>query len=69
MFVSVMTVSHLKTGVEPTAEILCILSIIHAMDSDQHNCGISHYHIQGCIQKFLDWPLGARTANGTALCH
>jgi hypothetical protein len=22
-----------------------------------------------CIQKFPDWPLGSRTANGTALCH
>jgi hypothetical protein len=21
------------------------------------------------IQKFPDWPPGARTANGTALCH
>jgi len=26
-------------------------------------------HIRGCIQKFPDWPPGARTANGTALCH
>jgi hypothetical protein len=25
--------------------------------------------ILGCIQKFPDWPPGARTANGTALCH
>jgi len=25
--------------------------------------------IRGCIQKFRDWPPGARTANGTALCH
>jgi len=25
--------------------------------------------IQGCIQKFPDWPPGVRTANGTALCH
>jgi len=23
----------------------------------------------GCIQKFLHWPHGARTANDTALCH
>jgi len=22
-----------------------------------------------CIQKFPDWPPGARTLNGTALCH
>jgi len=25
--------------------------------------------IGGCIQKFLDWPPGVRSANGTALCH
>jgi hypothetical protein len=25
--------------------------------------------VGGCIQKFPDWPPGARTANGTALCH
>jgi hypothetical protein len=25
--------------------------------------------IRGCIQKFPDWPPGARTANGTAHCH
>jgi hypothetical protein len=25
--------------------------------------------IGGCIQKFPDWSPGARTANGTALCH
>jgi len=24
---------------------------------------------RGCIQKFPDWPRGARTVNGTALCH
>jgi hypothetical protein len=26
-------------------------------------------YIQVCIEKFPDWPPGARTANGTALCH
>jgi len=25
--------------------------------------------IWGCIEKFPDWPPGARTANDTALCH
>jgi hypothetical protein len=25
--------------------------------------------LRGCFQKFPDWPPGARTANGTALCH
>jgi hypothetical protein len=28
-----------------------------------------HNHIRGCIQKFPDWPHGARTANGAALSH
>jgi hypothetical protein len=32
-------------------------------DTDEHT------HIRGCIQKFPDWAPGARTANGTALCH
>jgi hypothetical protein len=28
------------------------------------------YHAWGgCIEKFPDWPPGARTINGTALCH
>jgi hypothetical protein len=28
---------------------------------------MSGARIGGCIQKFPDWPLGARTANDTAL--
>jgi len=28
-----------------------------------------HTYIGGCIQKFPDWPPGARTANGIVLCH
>jgi len=30
---------------------------------------VKHTHTRGCIQKFPDWPPGARTANGIALCH
>jgi hypothetical protein len=26
-------------------------------------------HLRGCNQKIPDWPPGARTANGAALCH
>jgi hypothetical protein len=26
-------------------------------------------YLRGCIKKFPDWPLAARTANGTVLCH
>jgi len=25
--------------------------------------------VRGCIQKFPDWLPGARTENGTTLCH
>jgi hypothetical protein len=25
--------------------------------------------VRGCIQKFPNWPPGARTASGAALCH
>jgi len=25
--------------------------------------------VRGCIHKFPDWPPGARTANGRALCY
>jgi len=28
-----------------------------------------HYYKRGCIQKFPDWPRGARTTNGTTLYH
>jgi len=30
--------------------------------------GIGNRNV-GCIQKCPDWPPGARTANGRALCH
>jgi len=26
-------------------------------------------NVRGCIQKFPDWPPGARTAKVIALCH
>jgi hypothetical protein len=30
---------------------------------------LSWWRLRKCIQKFPDWPPGARTANGTVLCH
>jgi len=30
---------------------------------------IQHTHIRGSVQKFPDWPPGARTTNDKALCH
>jgi len=29
----------------------------------------SEYLYRGSIEKFPDWPPGARTANGTPFCH
>jgi hypothetical protein len=30
---------------------------------------VKEVYLRECIQKFPDWPPGARTANGTTLCH
>jgi hypothetical protein len=42
-------------------------NILHSIIEVYHSLQVQI--IQGCIQKFLDWLPGARTANGTALCH
>jgi hypothetical protein len=36
---------------------------------DNNLCLQDSVKIQGCVQKFPDWQPGARTANGTTLCH
>jgi len=35
----------------------------------QKSTAVRYLQLRRCIQKFPDWPPGARTANGTALCH
>jgi hypothetical protein len=35
-----MTIDHLKTGAEPTAEVLCVRNTLQIMDSIQHNIGL-----------------------------
>jgi hypothetical protein len=35
----------------------------------EHHAMKAYWGNGGCIQKFPDWPPGARTANGTDLCH
>jgi hypothetical protein len=46
----------------------------------ERNCPLKQFQVShfafkqktplgGCVQKSLGWPPGARTANGTALCH
>jgi hypothetical protein len=38
-------------------------------DDDDDDDDNNDTDIRGCTQKFPDWPPGARTANGAALCH
>jgi hypothetical protein len=47
------------------------LSTLHPPPHVTHKHGSSFAFtvVRGCIQKFPDWPPGAKTANGTALCH
>jgi hypothetical protein len=41
----------------------------HNSSSPPWKSHFSQGGIRRCIRKFLDWPPGAKTANGTALCH
>jgi hypothetical protein len=52
-----LSVSYLTTP--------CKLGMDHG-SFEENPC---YEYIRGCNQKFPDWPPGARTANGTALCH
>jgi hypothetical protein len=46
------------------------LYIADAIDTQTGLQYAAHGHkIRGCIQKFQDWPPGATTAHGTALCQ
>jgi hypothetical protein len=44
----------------------CCHHLNRCHNPEDHDMNIS---IRECIHKFLDWPPGARIANGTALCH
>jgi hypothetical protein len=55
-FMAVLTCPEIKTLVQK-----------HVQRDQTH---IVHtINMRGCIQKFPDWPPGARTANDTALCR
>jgi hypothetical protein len=47
-------------------EILCESWTVRELDQD--SAKLRALIVQGCIQKFADWPPGARTANGKVLC-
>jgi len=47
---------------EPREKIVHLLVITEIKETTLED-------VRGCIQIFPDWPPGARTANGTALCH
>jgi hypothetical protein len=47
-----------------------VMTVEHLRTLTKRRCDIHNKNeLQECIQKFPDWPPGARTANGTALCH
>jgi hypothetical protein len=58
---------------EPDVRECCIFDIlpcrIQQNETSRSGICMDHTGIQECIQKFLDWLPGARTANGTVLCH
>jgi hypothetical protein len=47
-------------------KLILTLEVWSRLDS---NSGNQIHIVRGCNQNFPDWPPGARTANGTALCH
>jgi hypothetical protein len=54
---------------KPTPKVENPTAPPHRVAPAQSVLFLSFSFIRGCIQKFPDWPPGARTANGTALCH
>jgi len=56
-----MNKRNAKWGVVTT----CFISKI----TERISIKFSITELRECIQKFPDWPPGARTAYGTALCH
>jgi hypothetical protein len=63
------------TPLLPNVKGICFLVLVlegFATGSDIHCFSKASLYllvIRGCIQKFPDWPPGARIANVTALCH
>jgi hypothetical protein len=47
----------------------CRMNINDEVEKMWKEAVMANCKVRGCIQKFPDWPPGARTANGTALCH
>jgi hypothetical protein len=43
--------------------------LVPAQISAHYPLSFQRFYVRECIQKFPYWPPGARTANGTALCH
>jgi len=37
---NIMTANHMRTGIEPTLEMLCILNTCQTLDNVQHNCDV-----------------------------
>jgi len=53
----------------PILQIPAAVLPAHEPDTVENHSSSDRFRTRGCIQKFPDWPLWERTANGTALCH
>jgi hypothetical protein len=59
-----------STALFPADSVLFILKNMLKIETVLIHCQYRlSLSLGGRIQKFPDWPPGARTANGTALCH
>jgi len=60
MFIDIENISSVQLDRKFLYSIYCV--------KIQNSTG-KWFPLRGCIQKFQDWPPGARTANGAAICH
>jgi hypothetical protein len=67
--VILFTLHERDSFTQPKTFLPSCLSIDFDWCLTPYHSAYSLMYIRGCIQKFPDPPSGARTANGTALCH
>jgi len=69
-----LNIHHVEKCFKPKlhGSVRSIFYAIYFSTMNIYNARSTSYNwtsIRGCIQKYPVWPPGARTPNGTALCH
>jgi hypothetical protein len=69
-----LSVCSLTSNLTFQTQIICLntsslITCVNEFLKDWRRLWMCVCAIRGCIQKFSDWPTGARTAHGKALCH